>query len=96
MERIRIEEVAKNNGLRLTGISIPQGDQRAVPMVYLDSLYMEYVNGKNLDSCVCDVADMRIEVQAKRHLPIWAFLRFCDHEKMKDKLQVRICDRKWK
>lgn len=28
---IRIEEVAKNNGLRLTGISIPQGDQRAVP-----------------------------------------------------------------
>ena len=25
---IRIEEVAKNNGLRLTGISIPQGDQR--------------------------------------------------------------------
>ena len=44
---IRIEEVAKNNGLRLTGISIPQGDQRAVPMVYLDSLYMEYVNGKN-------------------------------------------------
>ena len=55
---IRIEEVAKNNGLRLTGISIPQGDQRAVPMVYLDSLYMEYVNGKNLDSCVGDVADM--------------------------------------
>ena len=33
---IRIEEVAKNNGLRLTGISIPQGDQRAVPMVYPD------------------------------------------------------------
>ncbi len=62
---IRIEEVAKNNGLRLTGISIPQGDQRAVPMVYLDSLYMEYVNGKNLDSCVGDVADMRIEVQDK-------------------------------
>ena len=36
---IRIEEVAKNKGLRLTGISIPQGDQRAVPMVYLYSLF---------------------------------------------------------
>ena len=87
---IRIEEVAKNNGLRLTGISIPQGDQRAVPMVYLDSLYMEYVNGKNLDSCVGDVADMRIEVQDKAAFINMGLPDILDYEKMKDKLQVRI------
>ena len=92
---IRIEEVAKNNGLRLTGISIPQGDQRAVPMVYLDSLYMEYVNGKNLDSCVGDVADMRIEVQDKAAFINMGLPDILDYEKMKDKLQVRICDREW-
>ena len=77
--------VAKNNGLRLTGISIPQGDQRAVPMVYLDSLYMEYVNGKNLDSCVGDVADMRIEVQDKAAFINMGLPDILDHEKMKDK-----------
>ena len=92
---IRIKEVAKNNGLRLTGISIPQGDQRAVPMVYLDSLYMEYVNGKNLDSCVGDVADMRIEVQDKAAFINMGLPDILDYEKMKDKLQVRICDREW-
>ena len=79
---IRIEEVAKNNGLRLTGISIPQGDQRAVPMVYLDSLYMEYVNGKNLDSCVGDVADMRIEVQDKAAFINMGLPDILDYEKM--------------
>lgn len=92
---IRIEEVAKNNGLRLTGISIPQGDQRAVPMVYLDSLYMEYVNGKNLDSCVGDVADMRIEVQDKAAFINMGLPDILDYEKMKDKLQMRICDKEW-
>ena len=93
--KIRIEEVVKNNGLKLTGISIPQGDQRAVPTVYLDSLYLEYVNGKDLDSCVGDVADMRIEVQDKAAFINMGLPDILDYEKMKDKLQVRICDREW-
>lgn len=92
---IRIEEVAKNDGLKLTGISIPQGDQRAVPTVYLDSLYLDYVNGKDLDSCVGDVADMRIEVQDKAEFINIGLPDILDYEKMKDKLQVRICDREW-
>ena len=92
---IRIEEVVKNNGLKLTGISIPQGEQRAVPTVYLDSLYLEYVNGKDLDSCVGDVADMRIEVQDKAAFINMGLPDILDYEKMKDKLQMRICDREW-
>ena len=38
---IKLQEVEKNNGLKLTGITIPNGDQRIVPTVYLDSLYQE-------------------------------------------------------
>ncbi len=62
---IKLQEVEKNNGLKLTGITIPNGDQRIVPTVYLDSLYQEYIHGKDVDSCVGDVADMRIEAQGK-------------------------------
>ena len=54
---IKLQEVVKNNGLKLTGITIPKGNQRTVPTVYLDSLYQKYVNGKDADSCVGDVAD---------------------------------------
>ena len=45
---IKLQEVEKNNGLKLTGITIPNGDQRIVPRVYLDSFYLEYVIGKDL------------------------------------------------
>ena len=66
---IKLQEVEKNNGLKLTGITIPNGDQRIVPTVYLDSLYQEF-----LDMGVPDIFD---------------------YEKMKDKLQMRICDKEW-
>ena len=92
---IILHEVVKNNGLKLTGITIPKGDQRTVPTVYLDSLYQEYVNGKDVDSCVGDVADMRIEAQDKAEFIDMGVPDIFDYEKMKEKLQVRICDREW-
>ena len=92
---IKLQEVEKNNGLKLTGITIPNGNQRIVPTVYLDSLYQEYINGKDVDSCVGDVADMRIEAQGKAEFFDMGVPDIFDYEKMKDKLQVRICDREW-
>lgn len=62
--------------MKLTGITIPNGDQRIVPTVYLDSLYQEYIHGKDVDSCVSDVADMRIEAQGKAEFLIWEFQIF--------------------
>lgn len=92
---IKLQEVEKNNGLKLTGITIPNGDQRVVPTVYLDSLYQEYINGKDVDSCVGDVADMRIEAQGKAEFFDMGVPDIFDYEKMKEKLQVRICDKEW-
>jgi len=92
---IKLQEVEKNNGLKLTGITIPNGNQRIVPTVYLDSLYQEYINGKDVDSCVGDVADMRIEAQGKAEFCDMGVPDILDYEKMKDKLQVRICDKEW-
>ena len=91
----KLQEVEKNNGLKLTGITIPNGDQRIVPTVYLDSLYQEYIHGKDVDSCVSDVADMRIEAQGKAEFFDMGVTDILDYEKMKDKLQMRICDKEW-
>ena len=92
---ITLQEVEKNNGLKLTGITIPNGDQRIVPRVYLDSFYLEYVIGKDVDSCVGDVVDMYIEAQDKAEFIKMGVPDIFDYEKMKEKLQVRICDQKW-
>ena len=76
-------------------VTIPNGDQRIVPTVYLDSLYQEYIHGKDVDSCVGDVADMRIEAQGKAEFFDMGVPDILDYEKMKNKLQVRICDKEW-
>ena len=92
---ITLQEVEKNNGLKLTGITIPNGDQRIVPRVYLDSFYLEYVIGKDVDSCVGDVVDMYIEAQDKAEFIKMGVPDIFDYKKMKEKLQVRICDQEW-
>lgn len=87
---IRLEEVAKQNGLTLTALVIPENGNAVVPTVYLDSFYMDYQNGRPLDSCVGDVADRRIElVDHDLDVNINDLL---DYDFVKGKLQVRICE----
>ena len=59
--QVQLQEVTKKNGLTLTGVVIPVEETNITPTIYLDSFYQEYCNGKNLDSCVGDVADIWIE-----------------------------------
>lgn len=73
---IKLQEVEKNNGLKLTGITIPNGDQRIVPTVYLDSLYQEYIHGKDVDSCVGDVLICVLRHREKQNFLIWEFQIF--------------------
>ena len=87
---IRLEEVAKENGLTLTALVIPEEGKALTPTVYLDSFYQEYQNGKPLDACVGDVADKRIEfADHEMDVNINGIL---DYDYVKDKLQVRICE----
>lgn len=92
---ITIREFTRNNGIKLTGITIPEGEQRVVPTVYLDSVYQQYAKGRDLDACVGDVADMRIEAQDKAVFISMGLPDIYNYEEMKEKLQVRICDPEW-
>jgi hypothetical protein len=87
---IHLQEVVKNNDTVLTGIIIREAGSSIVPNIFLDSFYELYRAGKDLDACVADVADFRIE---KQELGFPFDLNFLsDYELVKDKLQVRICD----
>lgn len=88
--QIQLQEVTKKNGLTLTGVTIPMVGTNIAPTIFLDSLYQEYCSGKNLDSCVGDVADILIE-DLDMDLS-FNVNRLLDYENMKEKLQVRICD----
>ena len=58
---IRLHEVKIQNGISLTAIVIPVAGSNVTPNIYLDSIYEEYIDGKNLDICVGDVADLWTE-----------------------------------
>lgn len=97
---ISLKETMKTNGLKLTGIEISgneigYGDgPRIVPRIYLDSVYQAYTEGKPLNVCLRDVAEQRVAADEKAEefsdLP-----KIMKYDEIKDKLQVRICDKDW-
>ncbi len=51
--KIGIREVLKNNGVRLTGLTIATEDTVAVPTIYLESFHDDHLNGSPL----CEIAE---------------------------------------
>lgn len=87
---IQLQEVTKRNGQTLTAIVIPIEGSNITPNIYLDSFYQEYLEGKNSDACVGDLADFWMEkMEPDLSVDMDAFLNY---ENAKEKLQVRICD----
>lgn len=47
--KVRVQEVTKNNSLRLTGLTILSRGSNLAPTIYLDGFYQDYRNGKNME-----------------------------------------------
>ena len=58
--RITFYDVVKNNDNHMTGISIARKGEGLVPNIYIDGLYQQYQEGRNIDEIVGDIADTRI------------------------------------
>lgn len=90
--RIELVEMVKNNDIRMTSINIVKQGEKSCPAIYLDSLYELYTNGKKLDECVADVADVRIE----RDVPELVKKLTClDYGSVRKNLMIRMCDPEW-
>lgn len=59
--RINVWQVVKINDVVQEGLTILDPDTRNAPAVYLNSLYDQYLDGKDLDDIVADIADTYIE-----------------------------------
>lgn len=46
---VSIKTVKKNNGTKLTGLTIVSKNSKIVPVIYLESFYDDYKNGKSLE-----------------------------------------------
>lgn len=51
--RLQLIPLEKNNGIIMDGLSIRKEGKRVAPMIYLDSYYREYLDGRSLRG-ICD------------------------------------------
>ena len=60
-EEISIQQVVKNNDMVLDGLMIFSHGSHVSPAIYLNPLYEQYKEGKDLDEIVSNIADTYIE-----------------------------------
>ena len=87
---VELREVVKNNDQHLMALNIRKAGENICPTIYLDQLYDQYRQGKDVNMCVGDVADLRIEYDVPDE--ILDVRNISDYEWVKTKLQIRICD----
>lgn len=90
---ITFNEVVKNNDNHMMGISIVREGEGVVPNIYIDGLYQQYQEGRDIDEIVGDLADSRIEYDSQIQ-PEKIAHNLMNYENVKDKLEIHICDTK--
>ena len=89
---VTVNEVYKNNDTVLHGILIRNEGEDVTPQIYLDKLYQQYLDGRDIEDCVGSVADVRIETDTQEiGRPDLSFLS--DYEEVKPRLMMKICDK---
>ncbi len=87
---ISLQEILKNNDMKMTGMLIRRNGENVFPVIYLDSLYSSYrLHGDSLDACVRKAANQRIANEET----FTAEIAVVEHyNTIKDKLVIRLCD----
>lgn len=88
--KVSINKEVKQNDVIKYSILIRKEHEKATPSVYLDQIYRDYRRGKDLDTCVGDVADARIEKDGLDEDRVTSIIT--NYEEVKERLSVRICD----
>ena len=84
---ITIKPVTKNNGVKLTSLTILRKDRNTHPTIYLEPYYERYENGEDFDNLI----KMMLEFEENSRLNFeFDVSNFTDYEKVKDNIYYRI------
>lgn len=79
----RIEEIQKNNGVKLDAIIIETEGTNIFPTIYLQEIFEEYENGKTIEACVDRVLETHDAYKLEYRFDVESLK---DFEKVKDKI----------
>lgn len=85
---VRINDVMKNNGVMLSGISMTQDDSNISPTIYLNHYYEAYESGETTLGCIVeDVLDTYERNKVNRSVDMRFFLNY---ENIKDRIIFKL------
>ncbi len=85
-----IHTTAKNNGVRLSGLTFSRKGYNASPTIYMDNYYTRYLNGED----VSDIADSLLKLYHENDLAVSLDMSFFeDFESVRDRLFIKLINR---
>ena len=88
---VSIQEVTKNNDLKLTGLTIHSVESNIAPTIYLDKFYERYKDGEqSFDEILAEIARVRLEHDCKVDFDSECITSF---EKCKDMIMPRLINK---
>jgi len=84
---VRVQEVQKNNGLVLYGLTIQKTGVNIAPTIYLDSYYEEYRNGRTLASIINAVSATYEQHKVEKNFSVDMI---SDFDSVKDKICFKL------
>ena len=81
---VEIKVVAKNNGVKLTGLLITEGEKKVAPSIYLDSYFQDYQSGREIANIILDIINLYEKIRKNPPIEIQFFSEY-------EKVKKRIC-----
>lgn len=86
--KVRLDDVRKNNGVVLRGLTVTQDDSNISPTIYLNSYYEEYIKGRaTLINVVNDVMDTYRRNKVNQSVDMRYFLNY---ESVKERIIYKL------
>lgn len=88
---VKVNEVTKNNGVKLTGLTIHNEGSNISPTIYMESFYEKYADqGMDLNSILQEIAKVRVEHDVKHEFDASSIT---DFEKVHDHIMCKLINR---
>lgn len=87
---ITVNPVIKTNGVELLGLTIRRPGDNVTPTIYINSLYEDYVNGRDLEEIMRSIASTRQLHDGDIDLDVSSIT---DFDAIKDKIQIKLISR---
>lgn len=84
---ISLQDVLKNNDVKLTGVVIKTEESNIAPNIYLDSFYKDYENGADFEDVLKDIAKVQTDHEVHQDFDVNKFMNF---DEVKDMIEPRL------